>query len=192
MEAGDAGSIPVEGTIQFPVTLMRSALLTATVEYYSLTELTLDEQELVLAAREATSVSHSPYSKFLVGSAVRLKDGTIVKGANQENASYGLAVCSERTTIFSIKNMGKKRDIRKLAVTGRIGTVSEAEYKGSAPLTPCGACRQVIREAEDLAGLPIVILMDGYGPEVARVVGISALLPLGFGPADFGANMDEL
>ena len=168
---------------------MRTRKIETTIQIYTLDELAEAERELVLAARKATSLSYSPYSHFRVGCAVRLTDGLIVPGANQENASYGLALCSERTTLFGIGNMGRKADVTALAVTGRLGTVPEATYRGKAPLTPCGACRQVIREFQDLGGRPIVLLLDGYCDEIWRVEGIDALLPLGFGPMDFGVDI---
>lgn len=165
---------------------------TRTIKYelLPLRSLAPDEQVLVLAAREATHVSHSPYSKFRVGCALQLTDGSVVRGANQENASYGGTVCAERTTIFSVHNLGRKRDIVKLAVTGRIGTVPEETYQAQ-PVPPCGLCRQVIKEAEDLHGSPLVILCDGYNDdEILRFVGVESILPWGFSGADFGMDLN--
>lgn len=159
------------------------------ITFHSLTELAFDEAVLVKDARNATQLSHSPYSNFCVGCAIRLEDGQIVLGANQENASYGLSCCAERTTIFSVYNMGRKRDIRTIAVTARpAGAIYP--YVGTTPVAPCGACRQVIKESEDLAGTPLVILMDCFDDtRIARVVGIEGLLPLAFGPADLGISL---
>lgn len=159
------------------------------IEYYRLDELSPGERKLVLAAREATQFSHSPYSNFCVGCAIRLGSNDIVTGANQENASYGMAVCAERTTIFSVNNAGDKHDIVCLAVTARPANAGP-DYVGKTPVAPCGACRQVIKESEDLSGNPIIILMDCYDNEkIARVVGIDSLLPLAFGPADLGIKV---
>lgn len=175
---------------------MQKEILTTEVSYCMLTELAEDERRLVISAREATLQSHSPYSKYRVGTALLTDDGkvkNIVSGANQENASYGLTVCAERTTIFAANNRGFKRDIRKVAVTGRLASMDPSETRsGGSPTAPCGACRQVIKEAEDLGGEPIVILMDCYNNDrIARVVGIGSLLPLAFGPADFGMSVDD-
>lgn len=162
---------------------MRQETLTTVIEYFRLDELRVFERALVLAAREATALSHSPYSHFCVGCAVLLQDGGIITGANQENASYGMSVCAERTTIFSIHNMGKKGQIHSIAVTAR--PENGFGYVGKKPVAPCGACRQVIKESEDLAGSPILFLMDCYDDEnIARVIGIDSLLPLAFGPSD--------
>jgi cytidine deaminase len=158
----------------------------ATVQYCSLAELDDDEQDLIIEARASTQLSHSPYSHYCVGCAIQLKDGQKVHGANTENASYGLSCCAERTTIFAANNMGRKRDIRKIAVTARPAGVNDY-YVGTTPVAPCGACRQVIKESEDLAGTPIIILMDCCDDRrIARVVGISSLLPFAFGPSDLG------
>ena len=159
---------------------------TAVVQYCTFGELSGLEQALVSKARAATLLSHSPYSHYCVGCAVALNDDSIIHGANQENASYGLACCAERTTIFSVNNLGRKRDIRTIAVTARPEDAS-SDYVGTSPVAPCGACRQVIKESEDLAGVQLTILMDCYDNDrIARVVGIESLLPFAFGPADLG------
>jgi cytidine deaminase len=163
----------------------------AIIQWCSLSELEPAEKELILRARDATRYSHSPYSNFCVGCAVRLRSNEIVNGSNQENASYGLACCAERTTIFTVNNAGKKHEIRALAVTGRPAN-AEPYYHGKVPVAPCGACRQVIKESEDLAGEPITILMDCFDDnKIGRLLGIAGLLPFAFGPADLGIDISE-
>ena len=71
------------------------------IEYSSLEEMDPQDQEVVKAAIEAQKGSYAPYSNFNVGAAVRLEDGTIVKGANQENAAYPSGLCAERTAMFA-------------------------------------------------------------------------------------------
>jgi cytidine deaminase len=169
--------------------MFMQAISTAQVWYCLLEELDPDERRLIIEARKATDLSHSPYSNYCVGCAILLKQGTVITGANQENASYGLACCAERTTIFSINNMGLKRDIAMIAVTARPADAG-ASYVGKTPVAPCGACRQVIKESEDLAGTPIKILMDCFDNDrIAYVKGISSLLPFAFGPADLGLTI---
>jgi cytidine deaminase len=160
---------------------------TLLVEHFSIEELPASERELVLAARQATKNSYSPYSHFCVGCAIRLKSGEIVTGANHENASYGLAVCAERTAIFSVNNMGKRGEIAAIAVTGRPADAEDGLYVGGAPIAPCGACRQIIFESEQLAHAPVKVIMDGYSDSrISTVLSASGLLPLAFGPADLG------
>lgn len=168
---------------------MRNERLEASIDHLSLDELSGDERALVLAARQATDLSYSPYSGFRVGCAAQLKGGEVISGANFENASYGLSMCAERSVIFSVNNAGGRREIAALAISGR--SADEARLAaGRAPVSPCGACRQVIHEAETLAGRAIVILLDGFDDgHVLRAVGIAGLLPLGFGPSDLGVDV---
>ena len=91
--------------------------------------------ELIQRAAEASQNAHAPYSNYHVGAALLLADGTVFKGCNVENASYGLTNCAERTAIFSAVAAGKKT-FKAIAVVA-----------GSQPVPyPCGACRQVMAE----------------------------------------------
>jgi cytidine deaminase len=89
--------------------------------------------ELINAAAAVRMRAYAPYSKFLVGAAVRADDGTLYAGCNVENASYGLTVCAERNAIFQMVAAGRRRAVEMALTT--IG--------GHAP---CGACRQVLAE----------------------------------------------
>jgi cytidine deaminase len=91
--------------------------------------------ELRTAALAARDLNYARYSKFTVGAALETADGQRFVGANIENSSYGLAICAERTAIFAAVLAGA-RSIAAMAVTGPDGVTT----------TPCGACRQVIRE----------------------------------------------
>lgn len=94
----------------------------------------------ILEAKKAFDKSYSPYSKFKVGAALELNDGTFIHGANIENSSYGLSNCAERSALFAAYSMGyNKDDFKSLTVI--------ADTKG--PISPCGACRQVISELMD-------------------------------------------
>ncbi|OEF99728.1 cytidine deaminase [Vulcanibacillus modesticaldus] len=95
----------------------------------------MDKKELVNLAKEARSNAYVPYSKFKVGAALITKDGKVFKGANVENASYGLTNCAERTAIFKAVSEGE-REFDAIAII--------ADTEG--PVSPCGACRQVIAE----------------------------------------------
>jgi cytidine deaminase len=96
----------------------------------------LDPQALLSRAREAAKRSYAPYSKFPVGAALQCADGTIVTGANVENRSFGLTNCAERSAIFTAVSMGRK-DFRAIAI---------ACPGSEVPVSPCGACRQVLSE----------------------------------------------
>ena len=97
----------------------------------------MTKEELIKKAREARALAYVPYSKFKVGAALLTKSGKVYVGANVENASYGLCNCAERNALFhAMMNGEKKEDFVALAVTG----------KTEGPISPCGACRQVMSE----------------------------------------------
>lgn len=117
----------------------------------------MDLDALLLEARAARAGSYAPYSKINVGAAVLTPDGEIVRGANVENASYGLTVCAERNAIFAAVNQGAKR-FKAIAVS-LLGDVSGQNIAPD-KLSPCGACRQVMAEFMDDDAL---VLIDGAG-----------------------------
>jgi len=144
-------------------------------------DLTADERELVAAARAAMARAHAPYSRFAVGAALRLTDGGIVTGSNFENASYGLSLCAETVAIAAANAQGRLRDIALIAVAGGGMDAPDADI-----VTPCGRCRQIIREAQDMAGRPLTILCAGAQGEGVLRLPLDALLPHAFGPASLG------
>ena len=117
---------------------------------------------LLASAREALKYAYAPYSEFKVGAAVLTKDGRIYLGANIENASYGLAVCAERTAIFHALVNGA-RQIKSLAVT------TQAIPKSPGNGMPCGACRQVMAEFMEPTGK---VIIDNVG-----IFSLAELLP---------------
>ncbi len=125
-------------------------------EYSSIEEMEPRDRELVEAAIDAQKGSYAPYSKFNVGAAVRLDDGTIVKGANQENSAYPSGLCAERTAMFAANAQNPGKAMTALAIVGGFDhTVSDT------PCTPCGACRQVMAEYQNLGGRPLEVIMFG-------------------------------
>lgn len=119
------------------------------------------------AACEAREQAYAPYSNFLVGAAVQGGSGAIYSGVNIENASYGLTICAERSAVAKAISAGE-RTITAVAVCTENG------------VTPCGACRQVLREFTDAAS-PVYIL-DTQGNSRATTMG--GLLPESFGRGD--------
>lgn len=144
--------------------------------------LTSDETELIAAARGAMANAHAPYSRFAVGAALRLTDGSIVTGSNFENASYGLSLCAETVAIASANAQGRLRDIATIAVAG--GPMKGAP--GTDVVTPCGRCRQVLKEAQDMAGRPLAILCAAPSGEAVKHFTLDHLLPDAFGPGSLG------
>ena len=150
----------------------------AYTEYDSVDQLEQVDKELVEAAIEATKTSYAPYSNFNVGAAVRLEDGQIVKGSNQENAAYPSGICAERTAMFYAgANYGDK------AITAIAVAASQNGVLLASPVSPCGACRQVMLETEKRYGSAMRILLYGT-QEVYKIEGTGSILPLSF-DADF-------
>lgn len=168
---------------------MKKLNIASEIFIVSCDELLPDEKALLLNARNALKGSYSPYSNFTVGASIRTKNGLMLSGSNQENASYGLALCAERNVILHAFHMGYKADIAKIAITARPKGAGD-NYIGLKPVAPCGACRQVMKEAEDLAGVPITIIFDCFdNQKIIKVIGIESLLPMAFGPKDLGINL---
>ncbi len=103
---------------------------------------------LIERAREAARNAHAPYSNFAVGAAVLLTDGSIVTGANVENASYGLSLCAETVAIATLSAAGRLRDVVAVGVIG--GMMDDGVATGDTPVRPCGRCRQVLNEAAQM------------------------------------------
>lgn len=152
--------------------------LTHTCHYalYAYDELSDKDRELIDAAKQATEGSYAPYSKFCVGSALRLADGTIVTGANQENVAYPSGLCAERTALFYAGAAYPDKAVEALAIAAR----TEGGEFTATPISPCGACRQVMLETELRYRIPMRILL--YGTEGVYVVegGVGELFPLQF------------
>jgi cytidine deaminase len=119
-------------------------------------------KELIERAMEMARKAYAPYSRFQVGAAVLAESGEIYGGANVENASYGATVCAERSAIFAAVNAGERK-LKAIAVTA----------------TPCGMCRQVMREFCDPEAFKVIVAKtaDDY-----RVFTLEELLPESFGP----------
>ena len=143
--------------------------------------------QLVAAARDASKNAHAPYSRFAVGAAVLLDDGTVITGANFENASYGLSLCAETVAIATASAAGRLRDIVAIGV---IGGAMDADGRatGTSPVSPCGRCRQVINEAAQMGGRNLPVHCGAAEGDAIRTYTVSELLPDAFGPADLGIS----
>lgn len=140
---------------------------------------------LIAAARLAALNAHAPYSRFGVGAAVLLADGSVVTGANFENASYGLSLCAETVALATASSAGRLRDVVAIAVIG--GALDAAGVpRGVAVVGPCGRCRQVINEAAQMGGRDVMVWCAGAEGEAVARYALSELLPHAFGPGDLG------
>lgn len=140
------------------------------LEYYVLPA---EDQYLIEEAKKATQFSYAPYSGFYVGTALLLEDNQIVFGANQENASYPLCMCSERVALYSKSTQYPEKNILKMVVTARKG-------EQFVPVTCCGACRQVMVEYEKRQKSAFEVIMQISPQKWLKSKSADALIPFQF------------
>ncbi len=139
---------------------------------------------LIEHALDAARNAHAPYSRFGVGAALLLTDGTIIPGTNFENASYGLSLCAETVALAAANVAGRLRDIVAVGIVG--GAITPKGLDGDAPIYPCGRCRQVLNEAAQMGDRDLIIYCASADGSVMRRHTLSDLLPHAFGPGDLG------
>ena len=143
-----------------------------------------DKEALIAAARAASVRAYAPYSHFHVGAALGFADGSVVAGANVENASYGLSLCAETVAVSKALADGARGGLVAVAVIGGAVGADGAAVAGAVPVTPCGRCRQVLGELAGLGGTDPVVWCMGEGDVLE--VRLSELLPYAFGPGSLG------
>jgi len=148
------------------------------IECEATSELPDMDNDLIIKARDAAKNAYAPYSGFRVGAAVLLENGIVVTGNNQENAAYPSGLCAERTALFYASAEYPNIPIISIAIStlNRANTPSEIAK-------PCGACRQVMAEYEDIAAKPLRILLDS-SDKIFIINGIDSLLPFRFKKED--------
>jgi cytidine deaminase len=137
----------------------------------------LDQESRYLAhkAKDAAGHAHASYSRFTVGAALILEDGTVVTGANYENASFPAGMCAERVALFAASAMHPEKRIMKLAVVAK-----RKGGKDLVPATSCGSCRQVMVEFEINQKKPIQVVMQGEDNVWIKAPSAVSLLPFSF------------
>lgn len=146
-------------------------------------ELSAEDRELVETAKEMTRSSYAPWSKFMVGAAIRLEDGSIVKGANQENVAFPSGTCAERSACYWAGANHPGMKMRKIAIAARnlSGDNTPKNFDDQftpIPTAPCGACRQALLEYETLGG-PIEVIL--YGRDKTFILpSVASTLPFCF------------
>jgi cytidine deaminase len=154
---------------------MRNYNITAKIQICSYDELQSEEKKLIDSAKDACSRAYAPYSQFHVGAAALLANGETVTGTNQENVAFPSGLCAERTALFYANSQYPQQAVQSLA----IAAFTQGDFIDK-PISPCGACRQVILETEMRYKTPIRILL--YGKSAVYIIeGINSLLPLAFG-----------
>jgi cytidine deaminase len=154
-------------------TIKRESVL---LKFDSLDELPVIDKELLKAAVDALKGSYAPYSEFHVGCALRLANGEIIKGSNQENIAYPSGLCAERVAIFHAGAAYPGIEIEAMAIT-----VKSENYTVTEPGMSCGACLQSISEYEQKQKKPIrTILRGDTGPVIIAENGTQTFLPFQF------------
>ena len=131
-------------------------------------------QQLIQAAGGATANAYAPYSRFRVGAAALLADGTIRTGANHENASYPAGICAERSVLSTINPADEQQKIVAIAVA------YDGDTDNAIPLSPCGICRQSILETQLAQKSAIAVYMCSPDGKVIFVEDAAHLLPFYF------------
>ncbi len=145
------------------------------LEYESCEMLPPEDCFLLEQARKTAALAYAPYSHFKVGAAVRLNDGSIVVGNNQENVAYPSGLCAERVALFHANALKPDMKAEAIAITA----ISD-KNPISEPVPPCGACRQVMAEFEHKSGINLKVIMQGQTGRILVAPSMAGLLPFSF------------
>ncbi len=144
-------------------------------EYASDAELERGDRQLLDKAREATAHAYAPYSHFRVGAAAVLKNGQIVTGSNQENASFPVGICAERVLLSTVASLYPGIPIATIAIS-----YFNEQGPAKQPISPCGICRQSLQEFETRTQHPIRLILGGQTGPVYIIPQSGSLLPIAF------------
>ncbi|MBC7950159.1 MAG: cytidine deaminase [Chitinophagaceae bacterium] len=147
--------------------------------YDDIKELNKPDAELLSKARHSTAGAYAPYSRFHVGAVARTVDGDLITGTNQENASFPVGICAERSLLASAAALFPNSAIETMAISydnKNDGTKSDR------PISPCGMCRQALQEYEVRGKRPLRLILGGQSGKIIVVSSTSQLLPFAFTP----------
>ena len=147
--------------------------------YNSIQDLNKEDAWLLQHAKEVSKTAYAPYSRFQVGAAARLLNGEIVKGTNQENASYPVGICAERVLLSAVATLHPQVPVESIAISYRSDMVNSDH-----PIAPCGICRQSLQEYEQRVHNPIRLILGGLEGKIIVIEKASMLLPLSFSSGD--------
>lgn len=136
-----------------------------------------DLKKLLRAANDAVQLSYAPYSRFHVGAALLLSNGEIVKGSNQENASFPAGICAERVALSVASSMFPLEKITAVAIAYRSGAESDSFNH---ILSPCGICRQSLLETTQRQQYAIEVILSNPTGQIIYLKNADSLLPLAF------------
>jgi len=155
--------------------MVKREIKVAFEEYNNIDELNDAERQLCREAVKALANSHSPYSKFRVGVAMRLHSGRIIHASNQENVAYPSGLCAERVALFNWGANHPDDPIESMAITAQTD-----EFKLTRPVTSCGSCLQVLAEYEKKQSKTVKVLLYCQDGPIWAVEGIENQLPFLF------------
>ena len=142
----------------------------------SIDQLSADDKLLMESARVVTQKAYAPYSEFQVGAVAKLVNGEILKGTNQENASYPVGMCAERALLAATAMLDSNIAIQTMAIA-----YHNLNGESDKPVSPCGMCRQSLHEYEERTKHPIRLILSGMIGKVYIIKSAGLLLPLSFG-----------
>jgi cytidine deaminase len=148
--------------------------------YNTIDELIPSDIDILHQAKVVAEKAYAPYSHFLVGAAALLSNGKIITGTNQENASYPVGVCAERTLLAAAGTVYPEAHIITMAIT-----YFNEDGKNDTPISPCGMCRQALLEHETRYQHPVRLILSGREGPVYIIPQSNQLLPLNFSAKDF-------
>jgi cytidine deaminase len=149
--------------------------------YDDISELKKGDAELLENARKVTQQAYAPYSNFFVGAAAKISTGEIVTGTNQENASFPVGLCAERSLLASAAALFPGKAINTMAISYHN---QNPNTESDRPISPCGMCRQALQEYETRGKQPIRLILGGQTGKIIIVKSASQLLPFAFTPEE--------
>ena len=156
--------MPVKKTIDFSYEL-----------FEDFSDLPAVEGELLKKAEEILLTAYAPYSRFRVGAAILLADGSMVTGNNQENVAYPSGLCAERVALFHLMSQQPNAKIKAIAIAA-----DPLDFELSHIISPCGSCRQALLEYEVRMKNAIQVILGSSKGQVIKVPSVQSLLPLSF------------
>jgi len=158
---------------------MKQTLTTEYELFNNATELELEDALLLTEARNSTALSYAPYSKFHVAAVAQLDNGQTVYGANQENASYPVGICAERTLLSAISSQYPQHTAVAIAIS-YVNEIGDSNR----PISPCGICRQTLLEYEQRWQHSIKLILSGQTGNVIVLQSAKDIMPFSFGADD--------
>tara|TARA_B100001287_G_scaffold9363_1_gene7227 strand:- start:1208 stop:1696 length:489 start_codon:yes stop_codon:yes gene_type:complete len=145
--------------------------------FNSIEDLSNDDKKLLVASEKALELAYSVYSGFSVGASLLLENGKFFSANNQENIAFPSSMCAERVLLYSCRANFPEMKIKKIAIS--VKSIHGSVFN---PVSPCGACRQVMIEYEQNQKSPIELLLKGNQGKIYLIKSIEDLLPLSFNP----------